>query len=491
MTENYLPLDTERRSGVGVHFNRPSTGEDDSYEFELGGVCMQDQYKKSCAALPDEQSDIARFSSNCVRPKPFESILFDEYVNVADLDRLEEPEFFKDLNLDQTVKVMTAGKEEYNLRPFFYCPLRSVDAINYRYEILRDLEGPGLLEHIRTFAASMREMRNLLNQADKLYYKLQKQSWFLDAVDLYCTAVQRLADNSMQAVVRSRGFCAFRQYLARCTGSDDFRALTGEAQKLKRDLSEIRYSLFIHGNRIVVTHYAPAADYGAEVLQTFKKFSQGSNKVYRFKFSASEEMNHVEAGILDLVVKLHLNLFSSLNEFCVRHAGYLDPAIARFDREVQFYVACLEHVQRFKGTGLPFCHPTVLDRSKEVAARDAFDLALADKLRREDSGVVTNDFYLKGLERIFVVSGPNQGGKTTFARTFGQLHYLSSIGCPVPARDAKIFLFDRIFTHFEKEEDIRNLNGKLEDELFRIDRILKHATSDSILIMNESFLDNA
>ena len=417
----------------------------------------------------------------------FHSILFATIDNGANKEATETPVYFVDLNLDQVVDAIVAGKPEYKLKPFFYRPLQDVDAVEYRQEIMRDLENDALLGAINAFAQKMRDMRAQLTQADKLYYKHEKESWFLDAVEIYYAAVSRLVEDLYRVDLKSRGLLAFREYLTDYAQSDRFNALVSETKNLKTDLSMVQYYVLIKGDRVTVRNYESAMDYSAQVEKTFAKFKQGAVKDYRAKFSSWPELNHIEARILDFVAQLYPEVFSSLDAYCAKNRDYLDDTVRVFDREVQFYVAYLEHIARFRRSGLQFCYPQISAERKEVHDYDGFDLALANKLTKENSPVVCNDFYLEGKERVLVISGPNQGGKTTFARTFGQLHYLASIGCPVPGRDARLFLFDQLLTHFEKEEDIQNLRGKLEDDLIRMRYIIDRARPKSIVIINEIF----
>jgi hypothetical protein len=417
----------------------------------------------------------------------FHSILFEREEDGIDAEASREPAFFGDLHLDQILTMLTAGREEYELAPLFYRPLHEVEAVRYRHHVLRDLEQEAVLEAVREFARRMHQMREHLALVQKLRYGRQKQRWFLEAAAVYCGAVSSFAEQLAALELRSGGFVELRNYLAGYVDSDTFTSLVAQTNDLKDELAAVRYAVHIRGNRVRVSRDEEQPDMTEQVEHAFAKFKQGAVKDYRLRFRDDAEMNHVEAQILNLVVKLHPETFSRLDEYCARHRRYLDETVGRFDREVQFYLAYLEYIAPLKAKDLAFSLPRVSARSKDVYARSTFDLALATKLVKDSASVVANDFELNGPERVLVVSGPNNGGKTTFARLFGQLHYLAGLGLPVPGSDARLFLPDRIFTHFEREESIETLRGKFEDELFRIHEILDLATGDSVLIMNESF----
>jgi hypothetical protein len=415
------------------------------------------------------------------------SILFDTAHESLMAGQREPPACFRDLNLDQITAEVTAGREAYDLPPIFHLPLPSVEAVRYRHQVFRDFENPDVFACVTSFSERMRGARAALVVTCKLYYELQKQREHLDTVGEYCEAVNALARALTLSHVRSLGLARLRQYLSEYTLSMAFGSLAAETESLQADLAAIAYAVRITGKRIEVSRYDGEPDYAAEVLETFAKFRQGAVEPHKFTFQSHRALNHIEEAILERVARLFPEVFSALARYCERHREFLDPVLTEFEREAQFYLAWLEYLKPLEKAGLRVCYPEVSQAAKSSRCCDAFDLALARRLITERTAVVTNDFELRVPEQIMVVSGANQGGKTTFARAVGQAHYLTGIGCLIPGREATLPLVDQVLTHFEREERVETLTGKLEESLERMGRLLEQATGSSLLIMNESF----
>ncbi|WP_198302331.1 DNA mismatch repair protein MutS [Bosea sp. AS-1] len=431
------------------------------------------------------------------RPRPettdrgvgaFTTILFPPGLETLRAERSEEPECFVDLNLDQVVASAVAKRDEDVLRPIFYSPCRNEGVVRYRQAVFADLERPEIFAIFPLFGDAMRSVHANLHYAGEISTRSHRNTVILRAAGLYCEAISAFLHNLTLLDLKSPGLSGLRSYLAGYTRSPAFVQLLSETESLRETLSGVSFGMLFSGDKVKVRKYASEPDYTTIILDRFAKFRESeiappSPSKPKDDFS----LNHIEEGILEFVSRLFPEEFGSLDAYVARQGEFIDEVVARFGREIGFYVAYLDFIRPLRRAGLPFCHPAVSVSSKATEVTESFDLALATKIVAEKGTVVGNDFQLSGAERLLVVSGPNQGGKTTFARMFGQLHFLAGLGCPVPGKAAQLFLPDRIFTHFEREEDIENLRGKLEDELVRLHRSCRAMTGDSVIVLNEIF----
>ena len=104
-----------------------------------------------------------------------------------------------------------------------------------------------------------------------------------------------------------------------------------------------------------------------------------------------------------------------------------------------------------------------------------------------DYHVVSNDFSYPSHSSFFVVTGPNQGGKTTFARSMGQAVYFSLMGLYANAQTFVLPFFHEIATHFEVEERLQSNSGKLKEEINRLAPMMKKESTQQFVILNELF----
>ena len=414
----------------------------------------------------------------------FCSVLFAEAV--PEVAAAPEPACFGDLNLDAVLATLARHARGADVQPLFRTPLGSAEDVRHRQDVCRTLERDDVRDGVVAFCETMDDVRRRLALVAQLRDELGRQGWTLEAMAGYCGAVKSLRDALADADPPARGLRDLLAHLQWHASSAGFVALENGTTTVGSALRAVAYEVHVEGASVRVGEPGDEPDLGAAVEETFARFRDGGPWDHRITVTDSPALNHVEARILQLVAEQRPELFRRLAAHVAAHPDFVEPGVGRFDREIRFLLAYLDMIAPLRAAGLAFTYPEVSEQG-DLAAEAVFDLALANALAGTGAEVVPNDVRLSGDERVIVVSGPNNGGKTTFARAFGQLHHLAALGLPVPGRCARVPLADAVFTHFARPEAPELERGRLDDDLIRVRGILNAATPGSVVVMNESF----
>jgi DNA mismatch repair ATPase MutS len=152
--------------------------------------------------------------------------------------------------------------------------------------------------------------------------------------------------------------------------------------------------------------------------------------------------------------------------------------------ELAFYVGCLnlhEHLAK-KGEPMSFPVPVALGERRH-SFHGLYDVCLALTLEQK---IVGNDVNADN-KNLVIITGANQGGKSTFLRSIGLSQLMMQCGMFVPAESFCSNVCDAIFTHYRRKEDAAMNSGKLDEELGRMSDIVDHITANPMILLNESF----
>ena len=152
--------------------------------------------------------------------------------------------------------------------------------------------------------------------------------------------------------------------------------------------------------------------------------------------------------------------------------------------ELAFYMGCLNLHDELISLKEPVSFPEPVNGKRHVLVfSELYDACLALSKKQKVTG---NDINADG-KSLVIITGANQGGKTTFLRSIGLAQLMMQSGMFVAAQSFKANVCDSVITHFRREEDSSMKSGKLEEELVRMNQIIEKITPNAIILFNESF----
>lgn len=194
--------------------------------------------------------------------------------------------------------------------------------------------------------------------------------------------------------------------------------------------------------------------------------------------------NALKKVISDILKRTVNHIKSVLNKY-TNISGY---SFVSLMPEIIFYIRFAQLYDKIAQKNLPMCKAQVISKEQRSCdIKDIYNIKLGVKaIDGNDEHIVTNDFQFDDDKRIYILTGPNRGGKTTITQAVGLAFLLAQSGIYVPASHMSFSPCDNIFTHFPADENDTMDLGRLGEESKRLSEIFTCASKHSLLLLNES-----
>ncbi|HEY8743928.1 MAG TPA: hypothetical protein VIU62_12555 [Chloroflexota bacterium] len=410
----------------------------------------------------------------------------------------------EDLDLNEIAQALTGGdgKRERFVNALLADLVTDAAVITYRQDVVDDLCQdatlranlravlPGLVTLAQEHRHNPREQWSVLQIAQRLAY-----------LELYVDIALKLQAAVEAAAIRSAGLTSLREHLRRLAATDEFQSLQRELPDMRVNLDEAgSITIGINLSRDLTPASATIMSVSAQKLEgrgTFLERLLGGDpegrgltplRVADVNIYAPE--NRVFRDLRKLIEVVARPVGQALDRYTSQHAGVLEA----LEPELSFLLNGVTFMDRLATAGLPVCRPEIAPLEERLSVLSyAYNPSLA--LRTLDAAkqdrpaaatIVTNAMTFDGASaRIWILTGPNRGGKTTYTRAIGLIHVLFQAGLRVPASAARLSPVDAIHTHFSSPEGAQLGMGRLDEEADRLAAIFREATPQSLILLNE------
>jgi DNA mismatch repair ATPase MutS len=417
--------------------------------------------------------------------KPY--LLYENYENAAQRKPSNSDELITDLNLDVIFKAMAMNDS------FLYTTVKAVvlnsltdaDSIIYRQNVLKDcLNNKSAINEIYNIASSALDEADFFRQSTQpsfskmvsVSYKVRSSAGLMELLVVNLNKLRSIVRKT-EKNFNSKGMKKFCDQQAAFL-TDDFFA------KVKQYIDDLKF-LSEGGKMVIGSGIGNGLKGSGHILRKISgTTSNGISGKRHSKPPANNEIPLDNISIANNAKEMEdaglVNILRLINHFNDKILEYFKLLCT----EAGFYLACTNLYFMLKKMNAVITFPVPYESEKrDLMFKGLFDLSL---FINEKRNLVSND--LNATDKyLFIITGANQGGKSTYLRSIGIAQILMQCGLFVPAAFFGSNISDSIFTHFTREEDEGMDSGKLDEELKRMDNIINNITRSSLLLMNESF----